>query len=567
MNPVRSFRVRGAAAVAVLLLTWVHPGVAANPAAVKTLDGLLKAYRMYGLPEPPADAPLVCADLCGRGLNRSLGFLIRPTNAGEPPGLLVRTGDVPFCRGQPKPVEPRPEVLEGVNSDVDLGLAVRCHARGWTDLAVAVLERDSADADQAPLTRLARAAWDYWFFAFGDPETDRAKVARLLKVIWEHRRDDFDVEDRNVLDALESSLVPGRGKPGTIEALIDELIDVTKTDRNSFATETKELHPAYVKLARHGFDAVPALIEHLTDERLTRAYPVSFAHYRDHLTVADIVRHLLESLAGDEVSREWARSKEDRVETEDVEKWWADARKVGEKAYLVEHVLGADVGENLWNRLTLEALTHRYPEELPGVYRRMLKERPRMFGWELGEAITGSRLPKEAKSDLFVEATHCSGTAIRIDATRRLLEIDRPAGLRALRAELDRVPENPDGNLRNRPELPLVSVAMTADEPTAWAALDKTLRRVRVRFRVELLDGMFQFPPPTGARKGYLSLLSGFLDDAGRVTAKTKIRNVVANRLAHYLEMDVRPNGEWTDAQWAKLRDDVKKALAREGIR
>jgi hypothetical protein len=515
---------------------------------------------MYELPEPPADAPLVRAD-------RSVGFLIRPKKAGERPELLVRIGDVCTCWNAPTPVEPRPGALRDDDSDMDVGLAVRCHARGWTELALAVLQRDSAGKEQSPETRLARAAWDHWFFVFGEPETDRAKVARLLKVIWEHHRDDFDVQDRNVLDALESSLVPGRGKPGTVEALIDELIDVTKTDRNTFLIEPKERHPAYVKLARRGFEAVPALIEHLTDERLTRAYPLSFAGYRDHLTVGDIVRHLLQDLAGDEVSRGWARSKEDRVEKQDIETWWADVRNVGEREYLVGHVLGDDVGENLWNRVMLDVLAHKYPEELPGVYRRMLKERPRMFGWELGEAIAGSTLAQETKRDLFLEAGRCPGTAIRVNALWRLLPIDRSAGLKALAAELDRMPVKPTGNYRHRPEMPLVNLVMEANDPVSWAALDKTLRRVSVRFRAELVDRMAEFLPRAGARKGYLALLGGFLDDAGLVTAKTEIRNVAAKHLAAYLEMDAGPKPDWTDAQWAKLREEVRKALAREGIR
>jgi hypothetical protein len=589
MTLVRSLIARGTAAVAGLLLVSTTPAVAADPPLVKTLDALLKAYRAYELPEPPADAPLVRATT-GRGQDSkgkpkdsyALGFLIRPKRPGLAPRVVAGLWPVPNWWDEPTVVEPRPAALEGVDAGGRLELAVQVHARGWTELAVAALDSSAAGGDRNPETRLARSAWNYWLFAFSEPTTDRAKVAHLLKMIWERHPEEFDVRDRNVVDALDLSLVPGRSKPGTVEALTDGLIEVTKTDRTAWL-DMNEVHPAYLELARRSFDAVPALIEHLTDERLTRAYPTSLANFRDYLTVADIVRDLFQGLAGEEVSKEWGRSRDDRIDRADIEAWWADARKVGEEAYFTRHLFGERTADTLQNRLMLDVLAYKYPKQLPDIYQRMLKERPGMTGWELGEAVADSALSTETKRELFVEATRCSGNAIRIDGIGRLLRIDRRAGRDALLTELDRVPATPAGEYRNCREARLTYLVAQVNEPSVWEALEKAAKRVDVGLRMELLREWTGREPPAAVRAARVRFISKFLDDAnvrdvsssprfagtcaGSGFPRLEVGNFVADQLAYHFQLDNKPAPQWTDAEWARLRDDVKKALAREGIR
>jgi hypothetical protein len=213
----------------------------------------------------------------------------------------------------------------------------------------------------------------------------------------------------------------------------------------------------------------------------------------------------------------------------------------------------------------------------------MLKDRPHMLGWELGDAVTNSSPPKETKRELFLEAARCKGPAIRIDGIWRLWDIDKPRGMECLLAELDGTPKAPEGEYWSCPETRLVYLVAHVNEPAAWAALEKTAGRVDVGLRMELLNGLHWRDPPESISKAYLRFQSRFLDDkavrdltsspkffgpsAGSAFLRIEVRNYVARDLAGSLGLPGTPTPDWTDAQWADLRDRVKKGLAREGIR
>ena len=81
-------------------------------------------------------------------------------------------------------------------------------------------------------------------------------------------------------------------------------------------------------------------------------------------------------------------------------------------------------------------------------------------------------------------------------------------------------------------------------------------------------------------RKHCLEFLAGFLDDlevrdvqsnpklfsgphAGFTFPRLAVRDLAAMTTASILELKVRPEPEWTDQQWEKLRTKVKQALKR----
>jgi hypothetical protein len=86
------------------------------------------------------------------------------------------------------------------------------------------------------------------------------------------------IYNRALLRSLEAALVPSNAKPGSVEALIDvlvELDDEKKWTVDAFA----DPGPQYLKLSLLGFAAVPALIEHLDDDRLTRSVKQGFNNF------------------------------------------------------------------------------------------------------------------------------------------------------------------------------------------------------------------------------------------------------------------------------------------------
>ena len=166
---------------------------------------------------------------------------------------------------------------------------------------------------------------------------------------------------------LEAALVPSKAKPGSVEALIDELPDMCQ--HLSIFFEDSEKDPRYTRLSQMGFAAVPDLIEHLDDERLTRCLRVEviFSHGPtppESVCVKHVVSLILQNIAGHDVSKDWLNRENDYVvDKATVKAWWDKARKEGEEAYLLNHVIPVDKHAPHLNSLMLEIIKARYPQQ------------------------------------------------------------------------------------------------------------------------------------------------------------------------------------------------------------
>ena len=123
-----------------------------------------------------------------------------------------------------------------------------------------------------------------------------------------------------LLKSLEAALVPSKAKPGTVERMIDDLTDMCSTFRwdDDYGWDSdEESDPRYTRLAQMGFAAVPALIEHLEDGRLTRS--INFGDPNRLLQVKHIASELLQRLAGEDAgklccgdNKVWSRKRKPR---------------------------------------------------------------------------------------------------------------------------------------------------------------------------------------------------------------------------------------------------------------
>jgi hypothetical protein len=542
-----------------------------TPPSKELLDALLKDYKLFELPFPPEDAPLVRYPVGWRTAREDgtehelhgLGFLLNRLKPGEDRVFDGISGVREIQDWQTvRPVEPKVIALANVDV-VSVELAVQCHARGWTKLALAILELRAIDDDRPPARQLGEAAWSYWQSKILEPDSDRAKIARQLRVILEQRGDDFGKAERNLLRSLELTLVPGKGKPGTVEAAIDSLIDVTATDQTGMLGSSAP-DPRYLKVARLGFAAVPALIEHLDDERLTRARKDPLNNFRGyHYRVRDVVCDLLQGLAGEDLGKDWLRRQQgDRLDRADVEKWWAEAKKVGEEEYFVRHVLDLKEDEHGPHRVILDVLANRYPEHLPDAYRRILDQRPELDGRGVAGAVAASSLPKEAKRDLFLHAAGNKRLEHRRDAIEQLREIDPKEAVKALIGALKVMPDRrPDADQTMYwTETRFAEMVIEANDPQAWAALADAAERSTPRLRAELLTTMDYRRDPGLARTERLKFLAKFLEDDEVWKAANKATAAV-------LKMDCEPMRKWEKEDGEEFRVAVKAALVREGIR
>jgi hypothetical protein len=408
-------------------------------------------------------------------------------------------------------------------------------------------------------------------------DTDRARTARRMKTLLTSEPRLNTEGHRALLASLEAALVQGKAKPGTVEWLIDDLTEVCNTDRRH-----DEADPRYTRLARMGFAAVPALIEHLDDDRLTRSVKRGFNNFPTwNLRIKHVASDLLQELAGDELGKDWLQRQQGwGVERADVQAWWDKVHKVGEEAYALEHVLPSGEKQAWPNSLMLDLITEKYPGHLPKLYRTILDERPKVQSWPVAEAVVKSSLSDETKRESFLYAANHANLEHRRFGLSKLQKLDPQRFMTILLATLDALPKTPTEPYWKCPEAAFAHLVLATDDARAWKTLEKVAKRSDVGLRMEFMNPMDYSHLGDGHRQQRLEFLAAFLDDteapdlkakpelfegphAGFAFARLTVQDLAAMKIASVLEMPDRPDRDWTPEQWEKLRTQVKQALRR----
>jgi hypothetical protein len=552
-----------------------------------SLEQLLEDYKAYGLPVPTKDTPLVRFE-SGAGSTEhgveyppsySLGFLLKPGTKTEPPDILRGS-----LRYQPHwnppvtridPTKATPKDIDGWVADAagDLFfLAIQCKARGWDTLAQTFFERRPKERETQVLrAKLRRDAWYYWQFQLTRPETDWGTAARCMHVLI---RTDADVdtwENRALLKSLDLALVPSKSKPGSIEAIIDALVNASSI----YVWSDDKPDSSFARLAEKGFEAVPALIEHLDDDRLTRCFSPEFRHYRiRHLAI-----ELLEGLAGENLGEGGLRAlRGELAQKKKARAWWEEAKKIGEEAYALAHVVPKKAD---WpNEQLIWLIQRKYPRHLPTLYHTVLDERPQLESGLLAKAVARSGLSRQQKMGLLIYGARHESKERRRDAFEAIAILDHELFVDTVVKMLDELPRTPKGNYWRCPEQKVVSLVLRTEDARVWKALDKAARRVDVGLRMQLLRRVANDGDDNERCKERLAFLRSFLDDAtlrdmssdpdryvavpaGDDFPRLEVRNHAALEIGRLLKLDRTPVPNWDDAQWARFRQEVRDALKR----
>src|SRR5262249_31683078 len=147
---------------------------------------------------------------------------------------------------------------------------------------------------------------------------------------------------------------------------------------------------------------------------------------------------------GEELGKDWLRRQQGWVvEKADAQAWWDKARKVGEEAYVLEHVLPKGEKEGWPNSLMLSIITERHPDHLTKLYRTILDERPNVQSGPVADAVAKISLPAEKKRALFLYAANHANLEHRRFGLAKLQDLDPPQFLTILLATLDALPKTP----------------------------------------------------------------------------------------------------------------------------
>lgn len=565
------------------------------PRIENSLDQLLIDYRAFGLPLPPDDAPLVRFQLFAGQTSwiqagdedqvdvrtpptYGYGFLLSPAKEARDGTILHGLNVWQRSRKEIGPaVDPtrldRLLADGNTSSATALALAIQMHARGWAIGRKVLDERGKLLDHGTPRHRLHMEVWEHWENQlFGGDFDDWPYICPRLKALMALEPKLDTAEHRALLKSLDLAVIPSKARPRTVEAFIDDFMRVTSNywwmaDRDERLDRVVDL----------GFDAVPALLDHVDDDRLTRYLdPLSMwgnsrtppHRYR----VGDMAGDVLRNLSG----QDWPKAAGYRAEVKRrATEWWNDAQKEGEETYLVNHALPSD--GTAPNHVMIRLIGKKYPRRLPALYRHLLEKRPDMQSWSLVEAIEACSLPKKEKVTLLVLGTEHRNLDLRRTAMWPLAKLARERCATRLIATLDEFPATPKGPYARCDETIFAAIACAVDDERAWRALDRTARRVDPGLRLELLNKV-DFGEMTPERRRHrLAFLASFLDDqalrdaksfpemfegsyAGSRFPRLEVRNFAALKMAEMLDIraDLKPKSG--DAEWAKLRERMRKA-------
>jgi hypothetical protein len=598
--------------------------VAEVEASLPLLDQLLDDYRTFELPFPPRDAELVKLKFTRGTFNGvqqySCVLLWRVTAQDRKAywiGCVQRELDVGDAVEEKVLARPTEELIRdtqyagsrfrgnGFNVDPDLALAIQCHARGWSDVAARLLVRSR----EVPLDRFARPqrrsrddrielatmAWNHWCNEFARGQDERQAVLTHLQRISDGSSGLNTPAHRNLLADMRQTLVPPNAEAGEYAALIDALLDVGihggwQGRGYAGVREGIARSPECKQLRDAGLAAVPDLIDHLSDFRLTRCIEHS-SRGTWHARIADVVAGLLNDFVPDEFSYDFLieQGRGKRLDQGHVLHWWSGVQGSEARTYLTAHAIEPNAqGEREFNGAMLHALGQQYPDALIRIFEEHFEALP--DNHSLFVALADSTASREAKSQLFLTAAASPQAANRVRAIDHLFKLDDSHAAPLLIKELDALPETPSEPYWLAITGPTAQLMRHTDDQQVWDALERTVRRVDLGQRMEILDEV-----GNGERgnERAIQFLARFLSDsevrvipelslAQRAEAGTKedlfsgpcagfiwnrlaVRDLAAMHLAQQLDLDDRPQPTWREADWTALRTKVEQALAARG--
>jgi hypothetical protein len=602
------------------LLAWISvvvptPGYADD----ETLARLLVKYREYGLPMPSRDAQLVLRQHGGSvvggvpqyrydlALQDKLGGKVMNwigTVAERPSGTIKETIQTPTAEHASKSETAYLTSHVGGDQHIDLVLAIHCQDKGWKELAQALLSRSrtlprhrSADRrrerPQDDQAALALAAWDYWCEQFIREPGDRQPIIARLKTLAAGKLRLSSKAKLNLIADMELTLTK-RPKPASeLEAAIDSLIDLggERNDHNWFPPSVESAsrsHRGYARLRDAGFEAVPVLIAHLDDHRLTRCMGSS-RRGAWHARIADAVAVLLDGLATEPFSYDLlvAEGRGRQLDRAHVVHWWMEAQGTKALDYLKSHAVTVERrGEPEANEAILQALGQRYPGELVELFPEKLPLVTNSY--PLFKALEDSRATKEEKVRLLLAAAKDKESSNRIRAIYGLLALQHEQAVPLLVHEIESFPHTPKKPywLCDARDIPKLVVRSKDDR--AWNAMRAMSKRVDIGQRMELIAAagrcsrdearvidflgsflrdhevrVITFPIPESPIKAGELEKDLFLGPcAGFIWHRLAVRDLASVELARHLHIDIDDGALQREKDWDELRIKVAAGLA-----
>ena len=582
--------------VGLLLFSFVSLAQTQPAIDVTALDKMAERYVAYGLPLPAKNAELEQVvyrnrDSFGKIWNLPYGdfVLVRPHReavdlAFNRPLLDRYSGNRAFRR-VPEELKTFEQMFQHMtfersssdpfSEDVVLALAIQEHVRGHDDIAGALMTMIGAptpfrriatselDDNRVPTAKIALLAKQYWKNKLVEADADPGAVLVHLERIF---KDEPSIEldsDKALIDGLQAtppSPLPGNERG---EALVERL-------RNSHQNLSMWSNsPEVLAVIDAGFDAIPALLNHLSDHRVTRAVvqghiDAGFGSVPPApqwvLPVGELCNSILRAFANKdyEVPEKFAR---------EAEAWWAEAKAKGEAMYLEEQTGRVIYGSAAY--VTTRAYTRRYRNTFSKLFMTALAKHYSVIDtliWEVREAPISSR----EKQRLCVAAMRSGSPGLMLSAGRVMNALQLPGRDQELLRVYAALPRQISRPSWNDQQVRLASLALDTPNEEVWRTLTEATGRAEADMRLELIQQINPFGMPTKNYRPYLKYLNAFMDDDAIAPGtdhptifSLRIRNEATGQAARVFGLPGL--GPWsTEDQWKALRRQVRDRIAAQ---
>jgi hypothetical protein len=383
--------------------------------------------------------------------------------------------------------------------------------------------------------------------------------------------------------ALEASVAHPPAEAGTLAAMIDDyLLSGGVHGAMRFHGERSAAETA---LILKGFEAVPAILAQLDSKRITNHLMQGFNNFTSYPMQADaVLQDYLRRLANSEFGSNWLQRQQGGTPgRKAVEAWWEKARETGERDYVAENLLRPDPGSEEKGAYTVSdelliIAADRYPERLPGIYRKLLAS-PTSSEAVAGAIAASKVITGAEKEELFAKAVTQGRDGHRNPALAHLLDLDPAKNEARLIHLLDHCPKTPKRAYWLDQDPALARFVSESVNPAVWEALHRTLGRVDLGMRMEMIDAL---DPSRDAPRAILASYFKIYDDFGRDATvrntsaspkfsgpgagfphdRIRVMDFIHREFATWLELDVEPPEDGaTLKEWDRYRAKVKPAI------
>lgn len=584
---------------AIVLLCLLCTGPLIAEVSDSQIDAALATWRDYNMPEPPADAPLVVLEdtttrmLDGEPMPSSLvpAFVLREPEHDQLGVYLLGTFEVENLRfSRTKLVPDELEMDRMISAYIGapfavnnwFSMALSCWARGKQGLArkllaFAMKELPRTNGGVQPEFSTIEGwtggtIWSHYANQLFEETTNRSELFKVLKRVTEEF-DSLNQSQRELVSRLAATLQPSKAEPGTSEALIDALTELYAGRYWRSGGLAVEPSDNDLALLLCGFDAVPAMLDHANDERLTRSYsnplyggPVQL------VSVGDVVVSVLAELACQRFDSDYdAKSGRWLYPVDRIRKWWETAKQTDEEQYLLDHLSGSSQ--------LARVLGAKYPKALGKHFAALIEHPPDDLNYRLPMFLAGSKLPDAEKIRLLKLGANSESTRLRLPSLEHLKPLDHEAFASQLVKLLEALEPNDQTEWwGSRLVHSYAHLVFDTTDQRLWDALTLTTEQQNVDARMKILECVNHRHGAGENHNQRIAFAAHFLsDDAERWRANReylpaqewsmiRVGQFAAMQIGKLLKLRTEPEPAWSTERWNKFKAEVREVLEAKGM-